>query len=102
MADPLEPRPVIRFLAAFQESALRKHDKTRGEQGWLRESPEWLVTRLVEETEELMLAIQAFRHENDNAGQVIKECADVANFAAMIADVVLRQWGGDRGFLSDG
>lgn len=82
-------RPAIQFLAAFQELAFKNHDLDRGEEGWKDDDPKALFQRLVEESEELLKELDKKR---PHTGRVTKECADVANFAVMIADVMQRRY----------
>ncbi len=93
-ADEREP---VRWFAGLMETTLRKHDAERGEYGW-RDGcdEEYLVERLQDEVRELvrefnpcMLLTQAER--------VIAECADIGNFAMMLADqhrAIIAQRGG--------
>jgi NTP pyrophosphatase (non-canonical NTP hydrolase) len=82
-------RPAIQFLAAFQELAFKTHDIDRGEEGWKYDEPIALFNRLIEEAKELSEELDKKR---PHTGRVIKECADVANFAVMIADVMQRRY----------
>ena len=59
----------------FKKMRLNKHKAH-----WSTVSQEWLFNRLIGEVDELMKAVTF------GDGDVISECADVANFAAMIAD----------------
>lgn len=52
---------------------------------WIDESPDWLLERLRAEVGELEDAISL-----GNPDEVLEECADVANFAMMIADIFAR------------
>lgn len=79
-----EPRPAIRGFATFMEETLQKHDGEKGPRGWITHpdcTVSWLLDRLQEEVTELSEA-----YCDCDPGKVQKECADVANFAMMIAD----------------
>jgi NTP pyrophosphatase (non-canonical NTP hydrolase) len=52
--------------------------------GWIGELPSTLLRRLREEADELEIAFNARGHTK---GDILREAADVANFAMMIADV---------------
>jgi len=65
------------------EERLRIHDDERGTDGWRAESTDWLMGRLVEEGRELE---RVMADEKADYRDVIAECADVANFAMMVAD----------------
>ena len=72
---------VYRF-AVEMERNLQKHDNRPG---WKDESSDYLLERLREELEELQAAID---HTDDGREtRILKEAADVANFAMMIADI---------------
>jgi len=71
---------TVNWFAEQMKSALNKHlDRP----GWKKEGVFWLLGRLNEEIAELFKAIEF----KETKVKVIKECADVANFAMMIADV---------------
>ena len=72
-------RPELRVFARFMESHLRAHDDTRGD-SWKSESIDWLIERLEEELSELRAA-----RRRGNFDGIVDECADVANFAMMVA-----------------
>ncbi len=69
---------VFRF-AAEMERVLKSHD---GRSGWEDENSLWLLARLQEETGELSAAII----EGHSPTVILREAADVANFAMMLAD----------------
>lgn len=93
--------PVIR-LALVMEEKLRKHDEERGPRGWICDSTTSLWKRVMDESKELRqriseLAICLGVHQTRDIDSdeiqkkidlVIEECADVANYSMMIADVV--------------
>jgi hypothetical protein len=72
-------RPEVAAFAMLMEAELRKHDDRPG---WKKENVQWLYSRLIDELQELFVAIPT-----QVAGTIGKEAADVANFAMMIADV---------------
>ena len=72
-------RPVVTF-AIKMESVLRANDHKGG---WTGCAPQWLLMRLKQEVAELEFAM---KYHSVESGSAIKECADVANFAMMIAD----------------
>jgi NTP pyrophosphatase (non-canonical NTP hydrolase) len=80
-----EPRIEIKNFAEKMESRLKENDHKGG---WGECSFEYLFVRLIEEASELgsALFIQAIGTENRK--RIIKEAADVANFAMMISDRV--------------
>lgn len=81
-------RPVLDF-AIEMEQRLLAHDDARGEQGWMmRETTdEFLFNRMLEEMAELHAAMYTEGVTEDAAlRKIVRECADVANFAMMISD----------------
>ena len=77
-------RPEVRRFAEQMELKLRENDHKGG---WLDEHIYWLIQRIGDEHKEL---IEAVLFKTDDVHAIIKECADVANFAMMVADVVHR------------
>lgn len=88
-------QPLIWFADKMEEK-LKKNDHKGG---WDNCEIGWLIKRLEEETEELKNHYWKFTHENGrSAGEgfiipsetvdIINECADVANFAMMIANKI--------------
>ena len=89
-APPAEPptvelRPAVKWFAEEMEKKLQGHDGDFGQQGWRREDcdEDFLVARLAEELEELCTVR---RRSPIFPRPIIEECADIANFAMMIAD----------------
>jgi len=83
MSDKL--RQSVVWFAREMEIRLQDHDD-RGRYGWRNGcSEEWLYKRLCQEVGELGEALM--RGTNVHIKQ---ECADVANFAHMIADLAYR------------
>jgi len=69
---------LIEFASEkMKERLLKNLDKP----GWWNESFDYLFSRLNEEVEELLSAVMLKKEKEE----IIKECADIANFAFMIA-----------------
>lgn len=81
----MKVRGEIMSFASQMEAKMKENDDRNG---WEYEGYLWLLSRLKQETKELKLAIKcAIRLEcRANLSEVIREAADVANFAMMIAD----------------
>ena len=81
-----------RFLDAMREKL--DHGRRQGRVGWDRHwencyfatadecTPNWFVHRIMDEMVELIIAIS-----DGDPEAILSECADVANFAMMLADV---------------
>ena len=81
-------RKPVQWFAERMEEKLREHDEQRGERGWRNEhdcDEYFLLDRLEEEVLEIRQAI--VRGGLTWNPRVVGECADVANFAMMIADL---------------
>jgi hypothetical protein len=79
-------RPALIRFVNDMERKLSENDK-KGDWGDCDVS--YLMTRLFEEVRELQSALLAWdRHEGGCLPMVVSECADVANFAMMVRDVV--------------
>jgi NTP pyrophosphatase (non-canonical NTP hydrolase) len=74
-------RPEVAWFATQMEKRLRENDH---KPGWKSESPVWLVERAGDEHQELYNAVSS---RSGPDGWVVREAADVANFAMMVADV---------------
>jgi hypothetical protein len=72
-------RPSVQWFAEQMEITLRVHDHKGG---WADCDNEYLMGRLREESQELRACLEV----GDSSGRIIRESADVANFAMMIAD----------------
>ena len=72
-------REEVYHFAMIMEGRLQEHED-RG--GWRDEPLDYLFKRLVEEMGELSAALLGHKDKE----KMIRECADVANFAMMIAD----------------
>ena len=84
MSDPLgkEPRAYEtdhKLVNDFAGDMFGKLRKNAHKAHWDTVDQSWLLGRLKDEVEELQIAMK-------EGLDVIPECADVANFAAMIAD----------------
>lgn len=75
-------RPEVRAFAEVMEAQLRRNDH---KPGWKHDEPDALLKRLREETEELQEVCD--EQTSDSGPEILREAADVANFAMMIADV---------------
>ncbi len=71
--------PQIKWFARQMEERIEANSHKRG---WGGSCEDWLFARLRQEVDELLLAI----HDNETPEKIIRECADVGNFAMMIAD----------------
>ena len=91
LEQQLAVRPEVRWFALQMEKQLKANDH---KPGWRDDDFEYLMQRLSEEVNELGQA-----HGNDitAAVEIIREAADVANFAMMVADNVNRDWGDREG-----
>lgn len=79
-------RPAVRWFAEQMEAALRRNDHKGG---WSNDDAYSLLERMREETEEIheVLGFCTNKITSElHASHVIKEAADAANFAMMIAD----------------
>jgi len=72
------------WFAEQMEAKLRENEHKGG---WENESLSWLYTRMIEEAEEVKEEIKAAFEREVDYNKIIREAADVANFAMMIADV---------------
>jgi len=89
---------VRQFAESGMEAALREHDEKKGEAGWRDADPRVLFTLLEREVAELKAALWAAQQAQlygpvgtdlgPTRRAVQKECADVANFAMFLYDLV--------------
>ena len=79
-------RPWVDAFADEMEKRLAANRHKGDREGWVKLRPPVLMELLTKEHDELWAEIQADPHYN--RARVLHECADVANFAMMIADVV--------------
>ena len=82
-AQRITLRPEVQWFAQQMEAKLRENDHKGG---WGNESLLWLYTRMIEEAEEVKAEIKAAFDREIDYNKIIREAADVANFAMMIAD----------------
>lgn len=81
-----EPRREIRKFAEHMEARLAANDHKGG---WSRCKLKWLLGRLEGEVAELRGIVESYcAGFGDDDEHLIREAADVANFAMMIADNV--------------
>ena len=112
--EPSSTRPWVDAFADEMESKLAANRHRGDRNGWSGEAPHWLVARLLQEVNELIgtiewpevqhrdiyaarWMIQAAMDRMTQFGPLLRvpgggafvrsECADIANFAMMIADV---------------
>lgn len=81
----------------FRQAMVEKLEENAHKGGWSDESPRWLLTRVEEELVELRQAVDAWNAATHRGypddicearrRKVLREAADVANFALMVADV---------------
>lgn len=83
-------KKVVNVKSVVRWFCDRMYDKLHKNQhkgvSWRTETALWLMERLEDEVGELEVAI-----DEKNKEEIIKECADVANFAMMIADNARRK-----------
>lgn len=79
-------RPKVAAFARAMEEKLRKHE-AKG--GWEGEDPYDLIARVVDETDELDVAVEDHKKHGtqETTRKVLSEAADVANFTMFVADV---------------
>lgn len=80
----MEIRDSVKWFAEQMELKLQEND-AKG--GWDDCGIYWLLERLREETRELEIAIDIHRDLGAPHNNIVKEAADVANFAMMVADI---------------
>lgn len=80
MSEKTTEQCVVEFGRAM-EAKLAKNRRKGDRAGWLKLAPPELLRLLRGEVEELAMAL-----ESGTADDVESECADVANFAMMVAD----------------
>ncbi|HZG59351.1 MAG TPA: hypothetical protein VEY68_02410 [Anoxybacillus sp.] len=80
----MEVRESVKWFAEQMETKLRENDKKGG---WDNCKIYWLIKRMREETNELLNAVDLHRDLGATKENIIRESADVANFAMMVADI---------------
>ena len=83
MNEPIELRPEVQWFAEQMELRLRAND-WKG--GWRDEDIDWLWARMWDEERELYQAMHPSTWPEVDYDGIVKEAADVANFAMMVAD----------------
>ena len=78
-------------VSSLRMSMLRKLRKNAHKPSWRYDTPKNLLVQLIEEVEELEEALRTGSFQD-----ILDECADVANFAAMIHDNVKRSMNGQE------
>lgn len=81
--------PLLQFAKFMEDKLWRNIHKT----GWHDLSDKQLIKRMRQEIREIVIAIDA----GESPEKIALECADVANFAMMLADNKLRK--GKKGSL---
>jgi len=92
MKDPLGKASRIEKVDAdlvydLSTRMMKKLRQNSHKAGWNTVTNYWLLARLNDEVRELQEAMLT-----DSPEMIADECADVANFAAMIADNILKGW----------
>lgn len=80
----MEVRESVKWFAEQMENKLKENDKKGG---WDDCNIYWLIQRIREETNELLSAVNLNRDLGATKENIIREAADVANFAMMVADI---------------
>lgn len=100
LLEGIQPRTSVMTLARLMEFKLRKNSHKRtnwpknefndaGEREWFDLMSSYLLERIKDETRELENEVRDLPYSNGDPMVVALECADVANFAMMIADNAL-------------
>jgi NTP pyrophosphatase (non-canonical NTP hydrolase) len=99
MTEEDRPRPAVQWFAGEMEEKLRKNDH-RGPDGWKGCRFDYLTGRLMQEMMEVFRELwranadtRIAKIDSEVARKITDECADVANFAMMIADNAMRAAG---------
>jgi NTP pyrophosphatase (non-canonical NTP hydrolase) len=79
----MKVRPSVQWFAQQMEMKLQENDH---KQHWSECDSDYLISRMEQEMDELLKALIDYRFGKGTKEEVIKEAADVANFAHMIAD----------------
>ncbi len=82
----IEERNNQELVSSFGVDMLLKLNMNNHKKHWSECSVEYLLHRIIFETLELHEALI-----HDDKGAAVRECADIANFAAMIADNLKRE-----------
>lgn len=81
-------RHEVQWFAAHMAAKLKANDHKGG---WIHESSSYFVKRLADEWRELAHVIDLATMHEASPQDIIDECADIANYAMMLADVVRRE-----------
>lgn len=87
----MEMRPALKVFATRMEEELKKND-FRGT--WKNEDPRSMMAKLWDEVYDLDTQLDKYNHGEGDPEQILKEAADVANYAMFVADVCLASIGG--------
>jgi len=71
------------------EEKMRKHDESKGRDGWVVMNPKDLLEKMmgkVLDLSDLLMKYPEMDHE-----EVINKCADTANYSMMISDIARRK-----------
>ncbi len=77
---------VVKSFIVEMQKKLSVNSHKGDRKGWLTDDKWTLYGRLIDETYELRRALEDYK-----AKDIIQECADVANFAMMIADKTMTE-----------
>jgi len=80
----------IRQFSTEMEDKMRKHDEDKGTHGWVDMDPRMLLEKLMGEVLELSDELIDYTNSSKYIN-IIDKCADVANYAMMIADIARRK-----------
>lgn len=86
----LPPRDRVLQLAGMMEMRLRKHDDDWGAQGWREMTPEQLLDRIEEKTQDLFSYYDQFMAGSGDSEAVKRAAADLANFGMFVWDLVIQ------------
>ncbi len=88
----MHPRGSVKWFAEEMERELRNNDH---KSGWENSNPRDLIPRIEGETRELVLLAHDLKLGTarekispEQKKKLISECADIANFAMMVADII--------------
>lgn len=70
------------FMNRMEEKLRENADKKRG---WDDIDMEFALLRMRQEVEEIAALVETWDYRSEQATELVRECADVANFAFMLA-----------------
>lgn len=76
--------PIVLAFAVEMERKLAKNRHKGDRKGWMKDGAHSLLNRIHDEWEELRAKLD----NGSTSSEIVQECADVANFALMVADRV--------------